>query len=93
MGIYGTHAPRQRWCLYLHKELHDVSLVTLQGQPKVADFDDVVEEIKKLGDLLKMKSSQLDDGLNLLWKNLEARYLVTNERLQQQRPKPFYVST
>jgi len=40
-----------------------------------------------------MKSSQLDDGLNLLWKNLEARYLVTNERLQQQRPKPFYVST
>ena len=67
--------------MYLHKELHNVGLVTLQGESKVGDFHDVVEEVEKLGDLLEVKCGQLNDGLNLLREDLEARDLVTNERL------------
>ena len=66
----------------LHDELHDVGLVPFEGQPHALDLDDDIEQVQELRGVLLVLRRQVDDRLNLLWKDLQASRLVADEGLQ-----------
>ena len=70
--------------IVLHHVLHDVGLVTLERKSLLLHFDDNVEQVEELRNLLLVQGSEVDDRLDLLGKNLQTRHLVANEDLQRQ---------
>jgi len=80
----------------LHEVLHDVRLVAFERQTEVGNLDDVVEKVEELGNVFEVERGKVDDGLDLLRKDFQARHLVPDKRLtnaaQTNQAKMFLVS-
>ena len=69
----------------LHHELHHVRLVAFERQAEAVDAHDRVEQVEVLRRLVLVLRRQLDDRLDLRRQDLQARHLVAEKRLAQQR--------